>query len=194
MPSIPDQPIIDFGALTWSEDRPKVFERLPFTGDRRKYYESSTRVDARLTEYSVKPIPINGIEYTLVGIHEVMRGSRGDEVLAFFIGAGEELVELTIAIEQSSDGVWTHANLSRNNSCADLPRGLGRSLYCSLFPYLQTLANKRKKVVIDTVDKAPRLNTTNEDWDRMFLPILTQYGYKQISDHQFRQVYDPKAL
>ena len=191
IPAMLDQPLVDLGSLNWSVERPKEFTNLQLTGDHARYHESLMRADVRSSEYSFSPIFIDRVEYTLVGVHEIMRGTRGDETMIFFLGRGRDVVQLSISIEQAVDSVWTNVNLSNLTTRGSLPRGLGRSLYQSLFAYLQTMANRRNKTVVDTVDKFPQGKTTSQDWDRMFLPILAQQGYKPHSGHQFRKLYLP---
>lgn len=193
IPPPPSEPMVDFSALQWHATRPKEFEQIHLMYD--PVAQSNTLMKGtRLVEYTSQILDMEGVAYVLVGIHEVKDHSTEKESLQWAIGKGDEAVELFVVIERRSGGsLETSANLERFDDKRKLPRGLGRMLYRSLFPYLQHLANSRNTKVIDVIDKYPSTGLTNEEWDRMFLPILIEQGYQPLSSHQFRREYEPNA-
>lgn len=142
--------------------------------------------------YAHRPLRLHDIDCSLIGIHKKRQGSRESESFTFTIGVGDAMVELFVAIDVINDTmVEVSTSIERFDNHKKLPRGLGRVLYQSLFPFLQDLSTKRKKAVTHIVEKNPSDAITPNDWDRIFLSMISQQGYSRISNYQFRKIYQP---
>jgi hypothetical protein len=79
---------------------------------------------------------------------------------------------------------------------ASFDRGEGRILYKKVFSYLQQRADQSKKdithIVQRTSDLGIKIKLSDEEWDKVFRPLLETAGYTELFEGTWTKTYDPQ--
>ncbi len=96
----------------------------------------------------------------------------------------------TASISKFQDGT-AKAITTVENHKRNLP-GLGRELWKLVLSAVQKSADKWHIPVVHRVIRMPKDGLSGAQWNKLFFPLLNEYGYKQAHENDWEKIYEPK--
>lgn len=93
----------------------------------------------------------------------------------------------------NAGGQFYTADTIVNNPFREL-KALGRTLWESSLPLMQKFADKFDATVVHEVMRQPSEGLDRDKWDKLFLPLLGKYGYRQKEEplsYLWEKTYPP---
>ena len=102
-------------------------------------------------------------------------------------------VTLSITILKEDWGNGATATTGIENATQDLKHlGLGRAMWLISLKLIQKFADDFSTAVTHKVIRMPGLGLTGAKWNKLFLPLLDQYGFVKIGSNEWEKVYESK--
>ncbi|OGH59370.1 MAG: hypothetical protein A2725_00900 [Candidatus Magasanikbacteria bacterium RIFCSPHIGHO2_01_FULL_33_34] len=79
---------------------------------------------------------------------------------------------------------------NENDKKNSLPAGTGIILYQKILDYIKEEAKQYKKGLLHRVIHEPSLGLDPQKWNKIFEPLLTEKGYKKITDGEWEHLYE----